>query len=253
MTNIRGGMARINGVTFVSDCFIVTATRIKNGTIQIHTEKTLRRRGKKFRRLYDFMSETPFIRGIWNLLVMWFENWKILIAVFLLAAMVVLLSVFVFEERGAERINIPVWLLSHALFILLPKITPLGKYHAAEHQIVNAYEQGKNISLDNIKLASRVNRHCGTNLLVFIVSITIILVTLLDINSLLAGLIGISVGTEIHFNRNKVIEKVLVPFYILGSFLQFYVFTSKANEEHLEVAIASWNELIRVDKENSRL
>jgi len=241
-------MASRKGVIFISDHYMVTAIREKKGAIRLYDKEIIK---DKFSKLYifsNFLSSIPFVRGLWSVYIVFLANWKLLFVLFWISILGAISMNMVLNNGCDEDIPGFLWLLVFILFIFLLKGTSWGKYHAAEHQVANMYQQEKSIDLHKARLASRVHRNCGTNLVVFATTITIVMYMLFDINVLLAGLIGISVGTEIHFNEHKIARKMLLPFYVVGGVLQLLAFTSKAQDCHLEVAIASLNELIIKEK-----
>jgi hypothetical protein len=56
-------------------------------------------------------------------------------------------------------------LLSVGLFILLFRFSWVTGYHAAEHQVVHAIEQGDDLRAEVVRSKPRVHPRCGTNLM----------------------------------------------------------------------------------------
>ncbi|UNL85277.1 DUF1385 domain-containing protein [Priestia koreensis] len=136
------------------------------------------------------------------------------------------------------------FLLLYSLFI---KFTELGKYHGAEHMVDNAYETSNNLSILNVAKYSRVHSSCGTNLLVFIILFQTIF-TFFNDNITINFLLSFILGYEVYMIKNQVINKVLKPIYVVGSFFQKYLFTSEPEEIHIKVAIAAYKKLISEQK-----
>lgn len=140
-------------------------------------------------------------------------------------------------------------LLSTSLF---SKITDVGKYHSAEHMVDNAYVDSQDISLQNVQKYSRIHRHCGTIFVMFIIFFYIIIYFLIN-NMFIAGLLSFSFGYELYRLQIVWLKKTLTPFYFFIYFLQWLLFTSKPDSKHLEVSIAAYQEIIRLNKSNSNV
>ncbi len=42
------------------------------------------------------------------------------------------------------------------------------QYHGAEHKVINCYESGDQLTIENIKKHSRIHARCGTNFLLIV-------------------------------------------------------------------------------------
>ncbi len=62
-----------------------------------------------------------------------------------------------------------------ASFILILRLTPLVKIHAAEHQTINAIEKGLPLTLKTVKMQPKEHKRCGTNLMVLFIGIQLIM------------------------------------------------------------------------------
>ena len=65
-------------------------------------------------------------------------------------------------------------LLWAILFLLFVRYSPLSRYHGAEHQVVNALEQGVPLEVERVRRLSTVHPRCGTNLMVALATFSII-------------------------------------------------------------------------------
>ncbi|OGH96980.1 MAG: hypothetical protein A2039_04380, partial [Candidatus Melainabacteria bacterium GWA2_34_9] len=70
-----------------------------------------------------------------------------------------------------------VFVLQISVFILLLRLTPLAKIHAAEHQTINAIEKGLPLTLETVKLQPREHVRCGTNLMVLFIGLQLVILT----------------------------------------------------------------------------
>ncbi len=93
-------------------------------------------------------------------------------------------------ELGGDvrELSFHVWdgLFKFALFLgyiycisLLPDIKRVFQYHGAEHKAIHAYEQNEDLVPDNIRKYSRLHPRCGTAFLLFVLSVSILLFTVL--------------------------------------------------------------------------
>jgi CBS domain-containing protein len=55
-------------------------------------------------------------------------------------------------------------LLTFLAYLVLVRMTPLARIHAAEHQVVHVIEQGAPLTREHVARAPRIHPRCGTNL-----------------------------------------------------------------------------------------
>ncbi|MGM7703451.1 DUF1385 domain-containing protein [Pseudalkalibacillus sp. Hm43] len=254
MGRIHGGMAGMNSVLYFGNDKKVRAKRNRNGEIVVKEEKIVPNRLLKFK---EKLEKIPFIRGAWMIVKAAIMNWKMYVT-----AMLVLLlakmtggklegassmnmdAVFgdvlaIFPEKTHHIVTFGGFML---LFALLVKTTALGKYHGAEHMVDNAYAQSKDLSVENVMKYSRIHAKCGTNLVVFIFMFYSVLALMM--NSLAATVLAFMLGYEVFILRNKKVNKLLKPIYKIGFAAQYVLFTSQPEEEHVEVALASYERVV---------
>ncbi len=56
---------------------------------------------------------------------------------------------------------------------LIPEIRRVFEYHGAEHKVVNAYEDGLDLSLDNARSRTTFHARCGTSFVLFVLVLSI--------------------------------------------------------------------------------
>lgn len=61
------------------------------------------------------------------------------------------------------------------LFLVALRLSPLAGFHAAEHQTVNAIEQGEPLDIDTVAAMPREHPRCGTNLMALLFSAELLL------------------------------------------------------------------------------
>ncbi|WP_224654515.1 DUF1385 domain-containing protein, partial [Escherichia coli] len=58
-------------------------------------------------------------------------------------------------------------LLYISLISMTPLIKRVFKYHGAEHKVINAYENGLPLPVENVQAQSRLHYRCGSSFLLF--------------------------------------------------------------------------------------
>lgn len=135
---IYGGRAGYRSVSFTGEKY-ESISKLKDGKI---TTEIIQK--KKHMKVTDILSKIPFIRVFAMFFEIIIRLWKLYL--FTLIALLVLESFF--NEKGnvsfLHNINmnmnttaVVLSFLIIASFII--KLTEIGKYHAAEHQIANSY------------------------------------------------------------------------------------------------------------------
>jgi CBS domain-containing protein len=129
--------------------------------------------------------------------------------------------------------------LTIVLFCLLFRLSWVTGYHAAEHQVVHAIEQGDELTLEAVRAKPRVHPRCGTNLMAAFILFMV----------LHGGL-----PAEMSWLAFPV---ALIAWRMFGSLLQQYVTTRPANERQLRNGMRAGVELLeryqsRVTEQSSR-
>ena len=143
-------------------------------------------------------------------------------------------------------IRLVIFLLYLLAISLLKDIRRLFMYHGAEHKCINCIEHGHELTVENVKKASRLHKRCGTSFLLFVMVISIILFMFIKVDNpalrivfrllLIPVIAGISYEViKLAGRSNNVIVNLLsAP----GLALQF-ITTKEPDEEMIEVAIKS--------------
>jgi len=126
------------------------------------------------------------------------------------------------------------------LFFAGMKLSPVGRYHGAEHKAVAAYEKYGEVTLQGAKSSSRIHPRCGTNILAYIV-----LVALLDplISWWAYAFLQFILISEAWFifGRTR-------PSITIGNLFQRYLTTTEPRRAELEVAVESMNRLLEAEQ-----
>lgn len=243
-----GGMARWDGLDLFGPRYMSTAYRRK-GEIHVRVEPSnlWRPQDPLVRRL----SELPILRSLlfwgWLLTQIVGSVWTLL---FFVATMAVLwLFVSLMQVGSGEGVlggafgffaAFPI-LPILVLFFAVMKLSPLGRYHGAEHKAVAAYEEYGEVTLGNAKQESRIHPRCGTNILGYI-----ILAALLDP---FIGWWGYAILQFILISEAWFVFGKTRPSIVVGNFLQRYFTTTEPRRAELEVAVESLKSLIRAEEE----
>ena len=130
------------------------------------------------------------------------------------------------------------------LFLLILRFTPLVKMHAAEHQTINAIEKGMPLSLETVKMQPKEHVRCGTNLMVLILGIQIIVIiygSYLTQFGPLFQFLFLILGFSFIFSYWKQ----------GGMLLQKYFTTVKAPDKYIKSGIKAGNEILKKYKEDT--
>ncbi len=148
--------------------------------------------------------------------------------------------------EGAIRI---ILFLSYMKLITLAKdIKRTFQYHGAEHKSINCLEQGKPLTVENVRSCTRLHKSCGTSFLfvVMIVSILVYSIFTTEVvwQRVLIRIIMLPIisGLSYEFIRwarinpnNKVADLLSKP----GLWLQRVFTTAEPDDQQIEVAIAA--------------
>lgn len=127
----------------------------------------------------------------------------------------------------ADPVRIVMYGLSLPLFLILMRLSPLSGYHAAEHQVVHAIENGEPLKPEHVSAMPRVHPRCGTN----IVAAMIIFLMISQI-----------VGTE-----TALMITVLILAFAwknIGGLLQNYITTKPASKKQMVNGIKAGESLL---------
>ncbi|MDL0435556.1 MULTISPECIES: DUF1385 domain-containing protein [unclassified Niallia] len=239
-----GGKALFNGVKFHSKNVSVKSIR-KDGKITT----THQIKGREEEDIDDFdidkyLKRVPIVRGMWFFITSFLDTWKSFLSILAFGfTFLFVMSKGSWSIGGlsAAEIETAVILLI-ILYLLIYKLTPLGKYHAAEHMAANCFNRREDLTLKNVQSQSRISEDCHLNLVIFIAlfSVTVWLIPYSNqIDGIVVFFVVLALAYELYIIRNKHVKKLLRPIYFIGYGLQYLLFTTKPAAEHLETAIQS--------------
>jgi uncharacterized protein YqhQ len=131
------------------------------------------------------------------------------------------------------------------------------EYHGAEHKTIAAYEHGDELVPDRVDRYPKEHVRCGTNFLIIVMIITIFVFTLFGTPGLLWRIVSRIVAIPIiagvayealrlgaRFHGSLVMRALMAP----GIWLQ-KITTQQPDDSQIEVAIASFDEVLRREDE----
>ena len=162
-------------------------------------------------------------------------------------------TVQIFLETGFKLIL----LLSYLYLIsMAPIIKRVFQYHGAEHKVINCYEAGLPLTVENVQKQSRLHYRCGSSFILFTVIVGLFVYFLVPTDPLWVRLVSrillipvvIGISFEVLQATNKV-RHIPVLRYLgyPGLWLQLLT-TKEPKNDQVEVAIASFNKLHEVEK-----
>jgi uncharacterized protein YqhQ len=140
-----------------------------------------------------------------------------------------------------------------ALVGRMKEIRRVFQYHGAEHKTITAYEHGDPLEPEIIDRWPTLHVRCGTNFLLIVMLLTVLVYTAFGSRGLLAGilfrLVAIPVIAGISYEllrlgakheRSRVMRALMTP----GLWLQ-KITTKPPDRSQIEVAVASFEEVLR--------
>jgi len=159
-----GGSSSNNGVKFISDKYSAEFVLNKDGTYDIKTKER-----PIDIKISKVIKRIPIVKGIYTIFST--SRWLSILLIFS-----VFMDFFSIEKSDS--------LIYHILTIATYVITIIAliyvgrkvvynaketrRFHGAEHKTIYAFENGMELTLENVSSCSRIARRCGTNLVVFL-------------------------------------------------------------------------------------
>ena len=155
--------------------------------------------------------------------------------------------------EGSLRIVIFVVYLK--LIGLIPDIKTTFAYHGAEHKVVNAYEAGIPLDVENVKNYSTAHTRCGTSFLLAVLVIAIIVFALLGRPpmwiSILSRIILIPVIAALGYEAVRFgtthINNILVRASLAPGLALQGLTTREPDDKQMETAISALQKVIEAD------
>lgn len=143
-----------------------------------------------------------------------------------------------------------------ALISMTPFIKRVFQYHGAEHKVINAYERGLPLTVENIQAQSRLHYRCGSSFILFTVIVGMFVYFLVPtdplwlrvVNRILLIPVVLGISFEVLQITNAV-RSIPVLKYLGYPGLWLQLLTTKEPEDkQVEVAILSFEKLLEVEE-----
>ncbi|MGM9932201.1 DUF1385 domain-containing protein [Pradoshia sp.] len=146
------------------------------------------------------------------------------------------------------------------LYIYFVSMTPLVKrvfqYHGAEHKVINAFEANKELTVENVRHASRLHYRCGSSFILFTVVVGLFLYMFVPTDPLYARILNrlalipvvLGLSFEVLQLTNKLRDVPVLRFLgYPGLWLQLLT-TKEPNDDQIQTAIISFNNMLEAEK-----
>lgn len=150
-------------------------------------------------------------------------------------------------------------LISYIYFVsLTPLIKRVFQYHGAEHKVINTFEAGVELTVENVQAHSRLHYRCGSSFILFTVIVGVFVYMFVPttplwlrvVDRLLLIPVVLGIAFEILQLTNKLRDVPILKYLGLpGLWLQL-ITTKEPLDDQVEVAILSFNRLLKMEKES---
>ena len=142
-----------------------------------------------------------------------------------------------------------IWLALAAAQFIACQFTPLGRYHAAEHMVINAVARGQS-SLEQVEKAERFCWSCGTAYIGLTMYLLLPLAFLpLSADEFLVAFAAVLLLVLLLDRRLQLRRRPLAR--RIGQYWQLYLTTSPPRPEHVRVAHACAEKLLSLERGSS--
>ena len=158
--------------------------------------------------------------------------------------------------------------LRMVIFVIYILLTSLMKdikrtymYHGAEHKTISCYEEGKELTVENVRSCTRVHDRCGTTFMFFVMLVSILVFSLtnsfLGVTGFLRALVKIAflpLVAGLSYELLKGLAKtdwwIFYPIKLPGLLLQ-RITTSEPTDDMIEVAIKAFTTVLEMEADQN--
>lgn len=157
-------------------------------------------------------------------------------------------------------IRVVIFILYIVMISLMRDIRRTFMYHGAEHKCINCIEQGKELTLENVRNSSRLHKRCGTSFMFLVVFISVILFIFIRVDDpimrVVIRILLIPVIASISYEILRLAGRTnALPIKIISApgLLMQKLTTKEPDDGMIEVAIASveavfdWKDYLRTE------
>lgn len=148
-------------------------------------------------------------------------------------------------------------LLCYIYFVsLTPLIKRVFQYHGAEHKVINTFESGVELTVENVQAHSRLHYRCGSSFILFTVIVGVFVYMLVPTSPLWLRIVDrlalipvvLGIAFEVLQLTNKLRDIPVLKYLGLpGLWLQLLT-TKEPYNDQVEVAILSFKELLKMEE-----
>lgn len=153
-------------------------------------------------------------------------------------------TVWISMKEGAIKLTIFIGYL--LIMSQIKDIRRVFQYHGAEHKSIFAYEQGKELTVENVRSMPRLHPRCGTNFMFVVIFISILIFTFVDVRNVwlrsLTKLLAFPIVAGISYEVIRLAGKYQNAFtraMVYPGLMMQYITTKEPDDSQIEVAIAS--------------
>lgn len=245
-----GGYARPNGLALHSERVSVSVSCRKSAFLAGNWQVKVTERPLLPEKQNQILKKIPVLRAIYRLL----KN-KLLLVAILFSLVLDLSDLWLFsaEEHSAAADSLLLSLLSALTFLLscgiLLFVFSSFRWHGAEHKVINTYTAGKALSLENVKGTSRVANRCGTNLMFYVIPISLLLFEAIKATGIppfssIIVLLSLALSVEIMDAKRLTKTFLYRKLEYLQNQIQRWITTREPADWQLECAMAAMKELL---------
>ncbi len=163
-------------------------------------------------------------------------------------------------------IRILIFIAYILLISLIPSLKRVFMCHGAEHKTITCFEEGKELTVENVRGCSRVHDRCGTTFLFIVMIVSILVFSLVNIgiaswlytgNDRIDGIIRfvfkilmLPIVAGVSYEVLKLLAKTKSKFFLIFKFpglLMQRLTTSEPEDGMIECAIAAFNTVLAMD------
>jgi len=158
-------------------------------------------------------------------------------------------------------IRVLVFLVYVVLIGVWKEMARIFMYHGAEHKVIHAYEEGRELTVANVKGYSTLHPRCGTSFLMIVMVVSILVFSFIPQNwpflyKFLSRIILIPLIAGSSFELLKLSAKMednpVMKMLIQPGLLLQRLTTREPDDAQIEVALSALIEVLKLEEENAR-
>lgn len=228
-----GGMSTGRGIMLTSGDLQVKVIDDGKGNLRFQTCKI------KTSSWRERVSKIPFLRGLFSV------GRAPILFILLVGTILIDFGAEFVGDIGGNWMDVLDWagviLLAAVIVARLFFLRDMLRYHGAEHMVINTYEAGQELTVENILGASRTHPRCGTMWAIYLLFLGLPCALFIPYVSV-AFLLTVTVSYELYHNAGRF--KILRGLSKAGMWLQKNLTTAIPEQKHLEAALQCMARLI---------